>query len=429
MSSAPRQFLFLQGPHGPFYARLARLLRSGGHGAVRVGFNAGDALFRRNFDHYARFTGHDTDWAGYLDNLCDRHAITDIVLYGTTRPVHIEALAFARARGLTTHIFEEGYLRPWWVTYERQGANAASPLMEMSVAEMAAALGPTTDQPAAAPARWGDTRQHVFWGGVYHAAVLAGGLARAPFPTHREPGVPAEALIALRHLAMSPIDAVRRVRASAQLKRTGAPYHLVLLQLSHDANHLAATPYPSTEAYFADLLDAFSAAPAHHRLVFKAHPLEDGRAPLRRMIKALAAERGLAARVHFLIGAKLAPLLDAATSAITVNSTAAHQALWRGLPVKTLGPAIHAKPEFSSTQSLKAFFAAPDTPDREAYMTFRRYLLATCQIPGGFYAAAARQRLLRRAVDLVLAPDDPYSALTPADASTQHLRLVGAEKK
>ena len=311
------------------------------------------------------------------------------------------------------------------MTYERSGANASSRLMDLSVDEMAVALDDRMDLPASAPARWGDTRHHVFWGAVYHGAVLLGSLRSKPFPTHREPGVPAELFIALRHLALSPFTAVARARSTREISRSGAPYHLVLLQLSHDANHRAASPYPSTEAYLSDVISAFAAAaPGHHKLVLKAHPLEDGRQPLARMIRRLTNRAGLQGRVHFLSGAKLAPLLDNAQSAVTINSTAAHQALWRGLPVKTLGAAPHAKPEFSSSQSLEDFFANPQPPDNAAYLTFRRYLLATCQIPGGFYSGRARRRLLRRATDLVLADQDPFDALGTADASGQHLRVV-----
>ncbi|MEL7105200.1 MAG: capsule biosynthesis protein CapA [Pseudomonadota bacterium] len=421
----PRHFLFLQGPHGPFFARLSAALTISGHQTSRIGFNSGDALFRSHFGGFTRYTGTAEGWEAWLSAKLEKAQVTDIVLYGTTRPVHAQALAIARAAGLTTHIFEEGYLRPWWVTYERRGANATSALMDISVADMEAALSGQSDPPAAAPARWGDTRQHIFWGAVYHAAVLAGGLRAKPFPTHREPGVPAEAAIAIRHLLLSPFAALYRTRATANLSHSGAPYHLVLLQLSHDANHIAASPYPSNEAYLTHVMTAFAkGAPGHHRLVFKAHPLEDGRQPLARTIARIARRLGIARRVHFLSGAKLAPLLDAASSAVTVNSTAAHQALWRGLPVKNLGPAPHAKPEFTSRQSLEHFFATPDRPDRDAYMTFRRYLLATCQIPGGFYATRARRRLLRRATDLVLAPLDPFDALNSADATAQHLRLV-----
>ena len=297
--------------------------------------------------------------------------------------------------------------------------------MHLSMADIKASLNGQSDVPAAAPAKWGDTREHIFWGAVYHAAVLVGGVFRAPFPTHREPGVPAELLIALRYLALSPLTALARARATQRIARSGAPYHLVLLQLSHDENHRAASPYSNNEAYFKDVISAFTlGAPRHHHLVFKAHPLEDGRQPLAKIIAQVSKQMGVAYRTHFLAGAKLAPLLDNAQSAVTVNSTAAHQALWRRLPVKTLGQAPHAKPEFSSSQDLIEFFADPAMPDHEAYLMFRHYLLATCQIAGGFYSSRARQRLLRRAADLILSEKDPYDALKTADASAQHLNVV-----
>ena len=423
---AQRRFLFLQGPHGPFFAQLARRLSGLGASTLRIGFNAGDGLYRGHFGRHVRYSGPAENWEAWLGDFLETEAVTDVVLYGTTRPVHARALDLAEARGLTAHVFEEGYLRPWWATYERGGTNAASRLMDIGLADMAAALGTRGEPPAAAPARWGDTRQHIFWGAVYHAAVLAGSVFKRPFPTHREPGIPAELAISLRYLALTPLTALSRRRATRALKRAAAPYHLVLLQLAHDANYRAASPYPTTQAFLEDVISAFArSAPPHHHLVFKAHPLEDGRLPLARTIRAIARREELAGRVHFLAGAGLAPLLDTARSAVTINSTAAHQALWRGLPVKVLGAAPHAKPDFTSPQSLGAFFAAPAPPDREAYLTFRRYLLATCQVPGGFYAARARRRLLRDVVDRNLDSHDPYDALRYADAGGQHLALVG----
>jgi capsular polysaccharide export protein len=40
-----RRFLFLQGPHGPFFHRLGKMLRLSGAEVWRVGFNAGDRAF------------------------------------------------------------------------------------------------------------------------------------------------------------------------------------------------------------------------------------------------------------------------------------------------------------------------------------------------------------------------------------------------
>ena len=111
--------------------------------------------------------------------------------------------------------------------------------------------------------------------------------------------------------------------------------------------------------------------------------------------------------------------------AVTVNSTAAQQVLWRGMPLKVFGAAVYDKPEFVSTQPLPEFFAHPSRPDLRAYRDYRRFLLETSQLPGGFYSAAGRRQLLRQVVDLLLSPEDPYTALIRGHAAPrQHLRLV-----
>mgnify|MGYP002713336166 FL=1 len=110
---------------------------------------------------------------------------------------------------------------------------------------------------------------------------------------------------------------------------------------------------------------------------------------------------------------------------MTVNSTAAQQVLWRGLPLKVFGAAVYDKPEFVSTQPLPEFFAAPRRPDSRAYREYRNYLLETSQIPGGFYSAVGRRQLLRQVVDMMLLADDPYDALRRGTAAPrQQLRLV-----
>lgn len=74
-------------------------------------------------------------------------------------------------------------------------------------------------------------------------------------------------------------------------------------------------------------------------------------------------------------------------------------------------------------QSMRAFFAAPQVPDREAYLAFRRVLLATSQIKGGFYTAPGRATLLRSLVDAMLAENGPYACLDRDLAATDAIIL------
>ena len=131
-----RVFLFLQGPHGPFFAGLAALLRAAGCETWRVGFNTGDRVFWHPSDRYIPYRGPADTWPDKLAAILGEKGATDLVLYGDTRPVHAGAIRLAEARGLTVHVFEEGYLRPYWTTYERGGSNGHSRLMGMSVADM-----------------------------------------------------------------------------------------------------------------------------------------------------------------------------------------------------------------------------------------------------------------------------------------------------
>ncbi|KIC13798.1 capsule biosynthesis protein [Leisingera sp. ANG-Vp] len=421
-----RSFLFLQGPHGPFFAALGRMLQAAGCDVARVGFNAGDQAFWRRKDSYIPFTGCQQDWPGVLAGLLESRGITDIVLYGDTRPIHATAIQAAENLGITVHVFEEGYLRPFWVTYERGGSNGHSRLMEMSVSDMQDALALSDMEAPLPPAHWGDMRQHVFYGALYHWFVMFRNRRYRNFRPHRALTVTKEFRLYLKRLMLMPAQAVERRLAERSIRHGGFPYHLALLQLEHDSSFQMHSPFDSMRDFLEEVIRGFAGgAPRHHHLVIKAHPLEDGRARVRRTLRKLAREHGIEDRVHYVRGGKLAQLLNEARTAVTVNSTAGQQVLWRGIPLRVFGRAVYGKPEFVSEQPLAEFFAAASRPDSRAYKDYRRFLLETSQVPGGYYSREGRRQLLRQVADMMLAPEDPYDALRLGTAAPrQQLRLV-----
>ncbi|MCH2163344.1 MAG: capsular biosynthesis protein [Marinovum sp.] len=421
-----RVFLFLQGPHGPFFHRLGRMLRMTGAEVWRVGFNAGDRAFWFHPQSYLPYTGTLEDWPNYLDRLIAEKSVTDIVLYGDTRPIHARAVELARDRGMRIHVFEEGYMRPYWVTYERDGSNGHSRLMEMSIEDMQKALARCDTEAPLPPAHWGDTRQHVFYGALYHWFVMFRNGDYRHFRAHRELPVTREFQLYLQRLLLMPFHGLERWLATNHIRLGGFPYHLCLLQLEHDASFQQHSAFNRMADFLEVVVKGFAeGAPGHHHLVFKAHPLENGRTNIRRELKRLVIKYKVKGRVHYVRGGKLAQLLNDARTAVTVNSTAGQQVLWRGIPIKTFGRAVYAKPEFVSPQPLPEFFAQPARPDNKAYKDYRRFLLETSQIPGGFYSARGRRTLLRHVVDLMLIGEDPYDALTAGTAAPrQQLRAV-----
>ncbi len=429
MDNAPgagKVFLFLQGPHGPFFYQLAKILRISGAEVLKVGFNRGDQAFWRDASTYLPYYGKLGDWPQVIRGIYIDKAVSDIVLYGDTRQIHAQAIVAARALGITVHCFEEGYLRPYWVTYERGGVNGFSRLCDMSVSEMQAEIIDRDLDLPDAPARWGDMRQHTFYGALYHGHILFRNRRYRHYKTHRDISVLREFRLHFRRLLAIPIHAAQRRGASIRIRREGYVYHLALLQLSHDSSIQMHSPFRSMPEFIRLCIENFAdGAPVHHHLVIKAHPLEDGRFALGRITRDTAREFAVQRRVHFVRGGKLAGLLNFARSVVTVNSTAGQQALWRGLPVKIFGQAVYRKPEFVSEQPLSEFFANPTRPDARAYRDYRHYLLETSQVMGGFYSAKSRRRLVRGVVDRVLAAADPYDSLKQQNATPrQQFRVV-----
>lgn len=423
-----RNFLFLQGPHGPFFRRLASKLTATGAKVGRIGFNRGDSIFWRGELAYTPFTKRATEWPAFLETHLDTNAITDIVLYGDSRPLHRVAREIAAARGITVHCFEEGYLRPYWATYERGGTNGNSALMGLSIAQMRAAIEAHPADPPEAPTQWGSVWHHAYYGFWYHLFLSFRGLKYRHYRSHRQETVLHELALYLRKLAIMPLQGIQRRVRTRRLLRSGAIYHLVLLQLSHDASLKEHSKFNNVGEFIDEVVEGFAAgAPAHHHLVFKAHPFEDGREPLPAQVCEISDRLLVRDRVHYIPGGKLGPLLDGANSAVTVNSTAAQQALWRGLPVRAFGTSVFDKPELVSHKPLAGFFADPDTPDADAYHCYRHFLLETSQIAGGYYTQKGRAELLRRVVDLMLSLEDLYGAgEARGDATDPVLQVVSS---
>ena len=93
--SAPRrEFLFLQGPPGPFFRELGDALSERGVGVHRINLSGGD---RYDWPEGGTdYRGRMRDWPMFIDRYLRAHRITDIVLFGDCRPMHQAALRMAK---------------------------------------------------------------------------------------------------------------------------------------------------------------------------------------------------------------------------------------------------------------------------------------------------------------------------------------------
>ncbi len=430
-----RHFLFLQGPHGPFSRHLAAALVARRASVRKVAFNAADEAEWRGAGPVNRFRGPMSIYRDWIAERFSEQGITDIVLYGDSRPAHADAIAIARATGTTTcHCFEEGYIRPAWITYERGSTNGATPLHEIPLAAMDQALR-SMPAPVRAPETdrqedgWGAHHAHLWHSGVYHARLLIPSRRYGRYRSLREIGLGREVANYAGRAAGLPLRRITQARTTRRLLESCRPYHLALLQLSFDSSLRAHSSFRGAAEFAAQCVVAFAAgAPVGEMLVFKSHPFDDGREHLGKSIAAVASDSGIPGRVLFLDGApSLAALIDGAKSVVTVNSTAAHHALWRGLPVAALGRAVYSRPELVSSQPLVEFFADPQPPLRDTYLMFRRFLLETSQFRGSFYDRSGVEGLCATLPDAMLAPNDPYQSLLCRPAPHVQARVAAAK--
>src|SRR4051812_6984439 len=126
-SGTQRTFLFLQGLSTPFFVRLAGAIAARGHKVERINLSGGDRIFWPRLGA-VDYRGQFADWRSFVGAFLHYRGVTDVILFGDCRPYHRVAVDLARSRGISVHVFEEGYFRPDWITLERGGTNGHSQL-------------------------------------------------------------------------------------------------------------------------------------------------------------------------------------------------------------------------------------------------------------------------------------------------------------
>lgn len=404
-----RSFLFLQGPHGWFFGDLARQLQSAGSKVFRVNFNGGDRRFWSKRLPYQNYVAPLENWEKDCEQIYREQGITDIVLYGDTREIHAKAIGIALAHQIRIHVFEEGYIRPYWVSYERNGSNAHSELMKKNLQDIQAERASRDIDLQEAPANWGAAFSHKWAGFLYHWHLVWGKRRFPNYRSHRDVRLSDEVIWNFVRMMLSPWVFFRRKLRTRKFLRRGRGYYVALLQLEHDSSLVAHSDYPSQEQYIAEVISAFAEnAPAYRDLVFKRHPFDDFRVPYAQWVEKYRELYQVVDRVAILDGGKLAEIINPCQAVIAINSTGVQHALWRGVPVKLLGRSVFALPEIVSQQNLLEFFQEPEGGDKNAFLEFRSYLLETSQIIGSYYTKSGRANITRNVVEKIFQEHGPY---------------------
>ena len=377
-----RHLLLLQGPAGPFFARVARQLRTAGARVTKVNFNGGEDLYFRGRG-VVRFRDAPETWPDFFQALAQRQRVDTIVLFGDCRPVHRAAIERAKRLGIDVFVFEEGYLRPDFVTLERGGVNGHSSISCDPSLYRDVKLEPESPhQPI----------KHAFIKSALHTICYASAAAllKSRYPHYRHHRD-------IRPLAQARLwgrGSVRRIVHTLRDRELGKkleahalpPYFFVPLQVHLDSQ-LAHSRYATVNEFIREVVTTFAKhAPADNLLLLKLHPMDRPYSDYGQDIEALRLEHGLGERLLYADVINLPAALRRARGTVVINSTVGLSSLTHGTPVKCLGRAVYDMPGLTHQGSLAEFFQAPAPVDRELYKGFRQWLLEQNQLNGSVWS-------------------------------------------
>lgn len=403
------RFLFLQGVNTPFFARLSDQLIKNGHHVFRVNFNIGDTVY----------WGRRAAWAfrGKLDSLPDflrekihGNNITDILLFGDRRPIHQPAIEIAKHKNIRAHVFEEGYLRPYWVTLERNGVNANSlfPRDPAWIREAAKSIPDYGNgQPFSA-----SLRIRALHDMAYHLSNIANPLMFPHYRTHRPVISGLEYAGWGQRFAKMPIYERRDRETIQRLLNSSKPFYLLPLQLDSDTQIRDHSPFDDMGEVIKLTMASFAKhAPSDARLVIKNHPLDTGFVNYPRLIRRLEIDYQCAGRIGYLESGDLDVMLQKARGLVTVNSTVGLASLGYHCPTIALSDPIYNIEGLTFRGSLDQFWCDASPPDAVLFRQFRNTLIHTTQINGGFYSAPGIKLAVANSVRVLESAQSPLEAL------------------
>ena len=379
-----RAFLFLQGPPGPLFRLLGEEMSRQGIEVHRINLSGGDKL---DWPEGATdFRGRFSEWPVFFDKFLTENRITDVLLFGDCRPYHLAAHGVASSRNVRTHVLEEGYLRPHWMTLEPEGVNARSTLPRDKhwFLNEARRLPPEPPSPPITSSFRRRARDS-YW--HYHH-VITGRFAYPHYRSHRSNSILKEGFGWLWKFWREK-NAIRKAEKVLE-SLDGRELFVLPLQLSGDFQIRSHSPFPDMQSAASYAIESFAAnAPRHLHLLLKAHPLDSSFFNWDRFVRRHARRLSLEGRLHFVDGGDLDIMVRKARGLVCVNSTSATLALANGTPVCTMGEAIYDLPGLTHPGHLDTFWANPVAPEPGVYAAFRRVLVDRCLIRGGLASESA----------------------------------------
>ncbi|ADO49977.1 capsule biosynthesis protein [[Enterobacter] lignolyticus] len=377
-----KRYLLLQGPMGPFFNDMAEWFESQDREARNVVFNGGDRFYCRSRKYYS-YLKTPKEFPHWLKETWKDYPFDTLICFGDCRVLHQAAKRWAASKNIRFLAFEEGYLRPHFITLESGGVNAFSSLPRDPEFYRHLPELPELEVTSLKPS----TRLRI-WHAMWYYFVSWYHRKQFPHYRHHKSFSPwYEARCWLRAGWRKQWYRFKERRVMALLKGSlKKRYFLAILQVYNDSQIRNHSDYKDVRNYINDVMYSFSkkASPTDF-LVFKHHPMDRGHRLYGPLIKKLGKKYGVSNRVIYVHDLPMPHLLSLAKAVITINSTAGISALIHNKPLKVMGRALYDIKGLTWQGHLNQFWMADFKPDRQLFNVFRTYLRVNTQINAVFY--------------------------------------------
>ncbi len=371
--------LLLQGPVGTFFHRLAIKMKKNKTKVFKLNFNGGDFLF---YPSGKRCKCDEKDLENFYENFFKEKKIDAIVMYNDCRLIHAKAIKVAKELGIGIWIFEEGYLRPYCITFEKDGVNANSSLPRDKNFYLSCNIS-TKESIKEIP---GGFKFMAFSAFLYWLFSFL----LAPFfnnKLHHRTLYPFEFLFWFRSLYRKYLYKFTEKKLNQKIYSLEKKYFLAILQVYNDTQ-IKHHYKKSIEEFIEELILSFANhARAKSYLIFKHHPMDRGYRNYSKLINGLSQKYHVEGRIFYVHDTYLPTLLKNALGCITINSTVGLSAILEGCPTKVCGNAFYNFEGLAYPKKLQFFWreAHAYKPNPSLVLNFKNYLLNTNQFNGNFY--------------------------------------------
>lgn len=382
-----RRVLLLVGPESPFFYRLAKDIKKYAKEVYKINLSGGCFIY---YPFKAvNYRGRPKKFRNFLKSFVMEKGIDTVIMFNDMKLVH--RLAKSSLRNMVDFfVIENGYIRPGFISFEKNGVNGNSPIIGVSKEEI--------ENINIKPVRPFIVRESELRIAIYSAIFYIAFLLLRPL-------FPSSSLV-YKHINKLAIGRVisflgglyfrlKDSRATEHIKeRLSKKYYLVPLQVYNDTQIRFFSPYKDIAEFIEQVLTSFAKhAPKDAFLVFKHHPRDIGYRNYTKLIKNLSESLNLRDRVIYIRSGEILELIEECIGCVVINSTAGMSALLRLKPVKVMGTAIYDKEGLTYQGSLDNFWKDAQTyvVDSHLMEKFKFLVMERALINGSLYQKINRQ--------------------------------------